>query len=157
MDKESNDAKFTIEGNPGQNNTFINIGTAYNVNPNATKVENTFIIGSREEGNTAMAEAMGGKKISQMTLREMLKKGMVGKVMTKDFDQLDEKIGLILDLQSGNPLKIFPRKIDSLIVWETPSTVFKGGMQEFVARVNESTDANYVKYNKFHNKYPFFE
>lgn len=84
---------------------------------------------------------------------EMLKKGMVGKVMTKDFDQLDEKIGLILDLQSGNPLKIFPRKIDSLIVWETPSTVFKGGMQEFVARVNESTDANYVKYNKFHNKY----
>ena len=47
---------------------------------------------------------------------EMLKKGMVGKVMTKDFDQLDEKIGLILDLQSGNPLKIFPRKIDSLIV-----------------------------------------
>lgn len=84
---------------------------------------------------------------------EMLKKGMVGKVMTKDFDQLDEKIGLILDLQSGNPLKIFPRKIDSLIVWETPSTVFKGGMQEFVARVNESMDANYVKYNKFHNKY----
>ena len=63
---------------------------------------------------------------------EMLKKGMVGKVMTKDFDQLDEKIGLILDLQSGNPLKIFPRKIDPLIVWETPSTVFKGGMQEFV-------------------------
>ncbi len=84
---------------------------------------------------------------------EILKKGMTGKVMTKEFDKLDEKIGLILDLQSGNPLKIFPRKSDSLIVWETPSTVFKGGMQEFVARVNESTDANYVKNNKFHNKY----
>jgi hypothetical protein len=79
MDKDNNEATFRIEGNPGQNNTFINIGTAYNVNPNATKVENTFIIGSREEGNTAMAEAMGGKKISQMTLREMLKKGMVEK------------------------------------------------------------------------------
>ena len=79
MDKDNNEATFKIEGNPGQNNTFINIGTAYNVNPNATKVENTFFIGSREEGNTAMAEAMGGKKISQMTLREMLKKGMIDK------------------------------------------------------------------------------
>ena len=79
MDKDNNEATFKIEGNPGQNNTFISIGTAYNVNPNATKVENTFIIGSREEGDAAMAEAMGGKKIGQMTLREMLKKGMVEK------------------------------------------------------------------------------
>ena len=79
MDKDNNEATFKIEGNPGQNNTFISIGTAYNVNPNATKVENTFISGSREEGDAAMAEAMGGKKIGQMTLREMLKKGMVEK------------------------------------------------------------------------------
>ena len=81
MDKENNDAKFTIEGNPGQNNTFINIGTAYNVNPNATTVENTFIIGSREEGNAAVTEAMGeksgGKKLGAMTLREMLKKNLI--------------------------------------------------------------------------------
>ena len=39
----------------------INIGTAYNVNPAATKVENTFIIGSRAEGRKAMVEASGGK------------------------------------------------------------------------------------------------
>lgn len=81
MDKENNDAKFTIEGNPGQNNTFINIKTAYNVNPNATTVENTFIIGSREEGNAAVAEAVGGKpdgkKLGAMTLREMLKKDLI--------------------------------------------------------------------------------
>lgn len=81
MDKKNNDAKFTIEGNPGQNNTFINIGTAYNVNPNATKVENTFIIGSQEEGNSAVTEAMSGrpdsKKLGAMTLREMLKKDMI--------------------------------------------------------------------------------
>ena len=77
MDKENNDAKFTIEGNPGQNNTFINIGTAYNVNPNATKVENTFIIGSCEEGEAPIAEAIGGKKLGAMTLREMLKKDMI--------------------------------------------------------------------------------
>lgn len=79
MDKDNNEATFRIEGNPGQNNTFINIGTAYNVNPNATKVENTFIIGSREEGDKAVAEATGGKKIGQMNLREMLKKGMIDK------------------------------------------------------------------------------
>ena len=39
----------------------INIQTAYNVNPAATKVENTFIIGSRAEGKKAMAESTGGK------------------------------------------------------------------------------------------------
>ena len=79
MDKDNNEATFRIEGNPGQNNTFINIGTAYNVNPNATKVENTFNIGTREEGDRAIAEATGGKKIGQMNLREMLKKGMIDK------------------------------------------------------------------------------
>ncbi len=42
-------------------NVVINIGTAYNVNPAATKVENTFIIGSRAEGRKAVAEATGGK------------------------------------------------------------------------------------------------
>lgn len=81
MDKDNNDAKFTIEGNPGTGNTFINIGTAYNVNPNATKVENTFIIGSREEGEIAVSEATGGKpdgkKLGAMTLREMLKKDLI--------------------------------------------------------------------------------
>ena len=79
MDNDNNEATFKIEGNPGQNNTFISIGTAYNVNPNATKVENTFVIGSREERDAAMAEATGGKKIGNMTLREMLKKGLIDK------------------------------------------------------------------------------
>lgn len=81
MEKEINEVKFIIEGNPGQNNTFIYIGTAYNVNPNATTVENTFIIGSRDEGNTAIFEAMGGKpdgkKLGAMTLREMLRKDLI--------------------------------------------------------------------------------
>lgn len=77
MDNDNNEATFKIEGDPGQNNTFISIGTAYNVNPNATKVENTFVIGSREEGNAAMAEATGGKKIGAMTMREMLRDGLI--------------------------------------------------------------------------------
>lgn len=85
MDKENHDAKFTIEGDPGQNNTFISIGTAYNVNPHVTKVENTFIIGSREEGDAAIAEATGGKKLGAMTIREMLKKDMIdtGNIQTQ--------------------------------------------------------------------------
>ena len=42
-------------------NVVINIQTAYNVNPAATKVENTFIIGSAKEANRALAEATGGR------------------------------------------------------------------------------------------------
>ena len=57
----NDDDKFIIEGNPGTGNTFIKIGTAYNVNPNAKEVKNTFIIGSRAESRKAMVEATGGK------------------------------------------------------------------------------------------------
>lgn len=81
MDKDNNEAKFKIEGDPGQNNTFISIGTAYNVNPHATEVHNTFNIGTREEGDKAIAEALDGKsdgkKLGAMTLREMLKKDLI--------------------------------------------------------------------------------
>lgn len=55
---EKDDDKFIIEGNPGTGNTFIKIGTAYNVNPNAVEVKNTFIIGEKE-GAKAIAEATG--------------------------------------------------------------------------------------------------
>lgn len=56
---EKDDDKFTIEGNPGSGNTFIKIGTAYNVNPNAKEVKNTFIIGDKKAADQAIAEAMG--------------------------------------------------------------------------------------------------
>jgi len=80
MEKDNNEARFKIEGNPGTGNTFIHIGTAYNVNPNATTVNNTFHIASREEGDKALAEATGqktGKKLGEMTLREMLKNDLI--------------------------------------------------------------------------------
>lgn len=59
----------------GRPNVVINIQTAYNVNPAATKVENTFIIGSRAESRKAMVEATGGKdNIDPKVLRpEILK------------------------------------------------------------------------------------
>lgn len=56
---EKDDDKFIIEGNPGTGNTFIKIGTAYNVNPNAKEVKNTFIIGDKKAAEVAVAEAMG--------------------------------------------------------------------------------------------------
>ena len=46
--------------NSGQVKTIINIGTAYNVNPAATEVKNTFIIGSGKEASAAIKEAIGG-------------------------------------------------------------------------------------------------
>ena len=66
MDTEKNSkTMISIEGNPGMGNTFIHIDTAYNVNPNATEVNNTFIIGSNEEAKRAMKEAVGIKSTSQ--------------------------------------------------------------------------------------------
>jgi len=47
-----------------QPNVVINIGTAYNVNPAATQVNNTFIIGSGKEAVAAIKEATGSKPAS---------------------------------------------------------------------------------------------
>lgn len=90
MSEENKEAKFTIEGNPGTGNTFINIGKAINVNPNATTVENKFFFGA-DEGKEMAGQARQeaglstgsttdqpeGKKLGAMTLREMLKKDMI--------------------------------------------------------------------------------
>ncbi|MBR6272066.1 MAG: hypothetical protein IKR29_00685, partial [Bacteroidales bacterium] len=77
MEIDKDNAKFTIEGNPGTGNTFINIGTAYNVNPNAKEVHNTFNITSRDEGEAVVRESTGAKpgdkKLGNMTFRDMLK------------------------------------------------------------------------------------
>lgn len=43
---------------------------------------------------------------------DSLNKGARGKLMTKGFDALDEKIGLILDLQSGDAFKYAPSDVD---------------------------------------------
>ena len=88
MSEENKEAKFTIEGNPGTGNTFINIGKAINVNPNATTVENKFFFGTDGEMRSAALQEAGlstdsttnqpeGKKLGAMTLREMLKKDMI--------------------------------------------------------------------------------
>lgn len=71
------------EEKPIQNTTIINIKTAVNVNPNATKVENKFYLGANGElADAALKEAgikknLEGKKLSQMTMREMLSEGKI--------------------------------------------------------------------------------
>ena len=69
------DDKFIIEGNPGTGNTFIKIGTAYNVNPNAKEVKNTFIIGDKNAAAQAIAEATGvaGSKFQDSSSKSDLK------------------------------------------------------------------------------------
>ena len=119
MDEEKDEVTFNVNGNPGQGNTFINmkIGKAVNVNPNATKVENTFILDSSGElARTAMKEAgvdsptekPAGKKVSGMDYREMLEAGVIDKArlqrdIMKYVDAIceyvkDEKYKLFLEL-----------------------------------------------------------
>lgn len=83
MEKEKDEAKFIIEGNPGTGNTFIHIGKAINVNPNATTVNNTINItaGGDDLAATALQEAgegkHSGKKLSNMSLRDMLNNDLI--------------------------------------------------------------------------------
>lgn len=88
MDKDIDEAKFTIEGDPGQNNTFIHIGKAINVNPNATKVENTFYMGTdselrqtalKEAGLDNNAEKPDGIRLINKSIRELLELGIIDK------------------------------------------------------------------------------
>jgi len=93
MDKENDEVKFSIEGNPGQNNTFVHIGRAIHVNNNPQKVESTIIISADgEEWNEAALREAGvdvpekksvevkdSKKVSNMDYRQMLEEGIIDK------------------------------------------------------------------------------
>lgn len=59
MDKEKDEVKFSIEGNPGQNNTFVHIGKALHVNNSPGTVQTTVIFGSEglELKKAALREA----------------------------------------------------------------------------------------------------
>ena len=53
MDKEKNEEKFVIEGNPGTGNTFVKIGHVDHYNPNATSattnITNNYYYGKGED------------------------------------------------------------------------------------------------------------
>lgn len=84
MEKEKDEVTFNVNGNPGQGNTFISVKVekAINVNNNPGTVENKYYFDSDGEmKETALKEGgiekSEGKKLSAMTLREMLKKDMI--------------------------------------------------------------------------------
>lgn len=55
-----------MEKEDGKASVVINIKTAYNVNPSATVVNNTFNIGSGDEGKRAIEEAMGTMPVNSL-------------------------------------------------------------------------------------------
>lgn len=68
----NDEVHFTIEGDAGENNTIVNmvIEKAYNVNPSAKVVNNTFNIGTREEVSAAIEEAMGAQPMPEQPKSE---------------------------------------------------------------------------------------
>jgi hypothetical protein len=66
---------FTIDGNAGENNTIVNmvIGKAYNVNPTAKVVNNTFNIYGDQEGKEAVSEAVDAQPIPEQPKSAMPK------------------------------------------------------------------------------------
>lgn len=124
---DNDDAKFIIEGNPGQGNTFIKIGTAYNVNPNATKVDNTFIIGSQEEGKKAMGEAMKGKPENPFErLREPEENIDITPIRTEILNYVSRIRPLLTDDAKSSFMKIWE---DILALPEVEALVYKPGKQ----------------------------
>ena len=83
MDKEKNEEKFVIEGNPGTGNTFVKIGHVDHYNPNATSattnITNNYYYGKGEDeaGENCVSSKPGDKKLGNMTFRDMLKAGYV--------------------------------------------------------------------------------
>lgn len=83
MDKEKNEEKFVIEGNPGTGNTFVKIVHVDHYNPNATSattnITNNYYYGKGEDeaGENGASSKPGDKKLGNMTFREMLKAGYV--------------------------------------------------------------------------------
>lgn len=79
MDKEKDEKKLVIEGNPGQGNTYVSIGRVENYNPNATTVTTTITNNNyydKREGEGRSAKP-GDKKLGNMTMRDMLKDGYI--------------------------------------------------------------------------------
>ena len=124
---DNDDAKFIIEGNPGQGNTFIKIGTAYNVNPNATKVENTFIIGSQEEGKKAMGEAMRDKSENPFERhREPEENIDITPIRTEILNYVSRVRPLLTDDAKSSFMKIWE---DILALPEVEALVYNPGKQ----------------------------
>lgn len=91
MDNEKDEVKFSFDGNPGHNNTFVHIAKAIHVNTNPGTVQTTVIIGSEGEEwrDAALREAgidVPEKKteerpdeirVTNMSYRQLLEEGVI--------------------------------------------------------------------------------
>ena len=83
MEKENEEVKFVIEGNPGTGNTFVTMGPVENYNPHATVVNNTITTNNyygkhKEVVEDSSASAKpGDKKLGNMKFRDLLKDGYI--------------------------------------------------------------------------------
>jgi len=79
MKNNQDEAKFVIEGNPGQGNTFVHIGHVEHYNPNATSVSTTITnhnyYGSGEQG--PREEKQTGRKMDTISFRKLLEEGHI--------------------------------------------------------------------------------
>lgn len=80
-EKKKDQVEFTINGNPGQGNTFINIHKAGVVNNNPGTVNTTINVNSKGEDWADAPEADGESqnvpKVSGSSIRELLKQGLI--------------------------------------------------------------------------------
>ena len=116
MEKEEEKAKVVI-----------NIQTAYNVNPNATVVNNTFNIGSSKEGEKAIAEAMGPKPQSLLDrMREPEENIDITPIRTEILNYVSRVRPLLTDEAKSTFMKMWE---DILALPEVESKVYKPGKQ----------------------------
>ena len=140
---EKDDDKFIIEGNPGTGNTFIKIGTAYNVNPNATKVENTFILGNGKDAAAAVKEAVGAKPNSPFDrMREPEENIDITPIRTEILNYVSRVRPLLKDEAKSTFMKMWE---DKLALPEVESKVFKPGNQ-WGTNFNRDLVANILYY-----------
>ena len=87
-EKNKDQVEFTINGNPGQGNTFINIRNADVVNNNPGTVYTTINVngGGKADDSTSEeeeAEAPSGKKLTGTTIRQLLKQGLIDRTLPR--------------------------------------------------------------------------
>jgi len=120
---EKDDEKFIIEGNPGTGNTFIKIGTAYNVNPNAKEVKNTFIIGDKDAAAQAITEAAGG---GTSKFQDSSSKSDLTPVRTEILNYVSRVRPLLTDEAKSTFMRMWE---DILDLPEVEALVYKPGKQ----------------------------
>ena len=114
-----------------QPNVVINIGTAYNVNPAATKVENTFNIYSDKAGSEAITEATKNSQlsnvISQLHRGEPEKNIDITPIRTEILNYVSRVRPLLIDEAKSDYMKVWN---DILDLREVEALVYKPGKQK---------------------------